>query len=340
MVGLGGGLGGLIGGYLTQQNLTDIIFFIMATLGFFVSLSACLMSSSVEQGSEAVIQMGLIQRTTSNFRDICKGFGVRELYRSVLFFLILGAIIPSFSDYFYYYLIDEAGFSKMEYAMLGVLGSFCLFLGTIIYNLCLKEKSVRFMMVIACVTNLLGAGGTLLFLRQITFGMSPMLFMIVSSTVTDTLYNAFVQLPGMVLFAKLIPSNIESSMFAMLTGLMNFSNLFVSKTLGNFINSFFGVTESNLQDLWQLYAIQIGCCLLPLFFIWMLPTKEEVGQVQRNIEKMERMRELTQDEANIDYISMDPNTALRLGITKALTSSVSSLDNEPIMQNPYTNYKN
>ena len=192
MVGLGGGIGGLVGGYLTQELMSDWIFIIMAILGFLVSMSACLMSSSVEQGSEKVIQMGLIQRTASNFRDICKGFGVRELYRSVLFFLILGAVIPSFSDYFYYYLMDVAGFNKFSYAMLGVLGSFCLFLGVLIYNLALKEKSVRFMMVIACVTNLLGAGGTLLFLRKITFGMSPMLFMIVSSTVTDTLYNAFV----------------------------------------------------------------------------------------------------------------------------------------------------
>ena len=54
----------------------------------------------------------------------------------------------------------------------------------------------------------------------------------------------------MVLFAKLIPANIESSMFAMLTGLINFSNLFASKMLGNYINTYFGVTEENLEDLW------------------------------------------------------------------------------------------
>lgn len=47
----------------------------------------------------------------------------------------------------------------------------------------------------------------------------------------------------MVLFAKMIPSNIESSMFAMLTGLMNLSNGFSSKMLGNFINGFVGVHE-------------------------------------------------------------------------------------------------
>ena len=59
----------------------------------------------------------------------------------------------------------------------------------------------------------------------------------------------------MVLFAKMIPSNIESSMFAMLTGLMNLSNGFTAKMLGSLINMCVGVQEGNLEDLWILYVI-------------------------------------------------------------------------------------
>lgn len=83
----------------------------------------------------------------------------------------------------------------------------------------------------------------------------------------------------MVLFAKMIPSNIESSMFAMLTGLMNLSNGFTSKMLGNFINEFVGVHESNLKDLWILYVAQAVCSLLPLFFISLVPKKAEVEHI-------------------------------------------------------------
>lgn len=83
----------------------------------------------------------------------------------------------------------------------------------------------------------------------------------------------------MVLFAKLIPANIESSMFALLTGLMNFSNLFASKMLGNYINTFFGVTEENLGELWKLYIVQIFCCVIPVFFICLLPNRMAVEQV-------------------------------------------------------------
>ena len=111
------------------------------------------------------------------------------------------------------------------------------------------------MMVVACLVNMVGAAFTLLFLRDIMFGMDPYWFMMASSSVTDVLYIAFVNMPGMVLFAKLIPANIESSMFAMLTGLMNFSNLFAAKMLGNYVNTFFNVTQENLGDLWKLYVV-------------------------------------------------------------------------------------
>lgn len=110
----------------------------------------------------------------------------------MLFFLLLGAVIPSFSDFFYYYQMDVTGFTKWDYAMFGVLGNVCLFGGTLAYNWWLKNKEIRCMMVFACLTNLIGAVGSLMFLRNVLFGLDPYWFMIVSSAVTDVLYNAFV----------------------------------------------------------------------------------------------------------------------------------------------------
>lgn len=156
------------------------------------------------------------------------------------------------------------------------------------YNWYLKDRETIIMMVIACFTNLLGSVGCILFVKQMYFGLDPLTFMITTSTVTDLLQDAFQRLPGMVLFAKMIPSNIESSMFAMLTGLMNLSNGFTSKMLGNAVNYFVGVEEKNLQDLWILYVIQAGCSLLPLLFIWLIPSKAQVENVQKAIEFIER----------------------------------------------------
>ena len=175
--------------------------------------------------------------------------------------------------------MDVVGFSKFTFAMLGVVGSLCLVVGTVFYNVALKDKSLRCMMVIACITNFLGAIGSLLFVKDMMFGMDPFVFIILTSAVFDTLYNAFVTMPSMIVFAKLIPQNIESSMFAMLMGLLNFSNFFVAKMLGNFINTFFQVTEENLEDLWKLYVTQVVLSVVPILFVCLLPSRMQVEQV-------------------------------------------------------------
>ena len=202
-----------------------------------------------------VINMSLGQRVRQNCSDIKLGFKVKELWKSFLFYFLFGCMVPSFGDFFYYYQMEITGFSKLTYALINSLGFFLLIISMQLYNVYLKERETKLMMVIACFTNLVGSIGCILFVRQIYFGMSPLAFMILSSTVTDILQDAFQRLPGMVLFAKMIPSNIESSMFAMLTGLMNLANGFSAKQLGLLINSFIGVKKDNLRELWILYII-------------------------------------------------------------------------------------
>lgn len=83
----------------------------------------------------------------------------------------------------------------------------------------------------------------------------------------------------MVLFSKLIPSRIEASMFALMMGLLNLTNLVITKFLGNLYNKLIGVTKDNLQDIWKLMVISSVLSALPIFLIWMLPTKVEVSAV-------------------------------------------------------------
>ena len=144
------------------------------------------------------------------------------------------------------------------------------------------------MLFVCCLVASFGNINSMLLVRGFTYGIDTTTFVFLSNTVTDSLSNAIRLLSGNVIFAKLIPANIESSMFAMLTGLMNFSNLFAAKMLGNYINSFFNVTQENLGDLWKLYVVQIFCCIIPAAFICLLPSKMQVEQVQKALEFKEK----------------------------------------------------
>ena len=125
-----------------------------------------------------------------------------------------------------------------------------------IIKLLSRDKNIHFMMVLACLTNVFGAVTSLMLIIGMTFGISNFIFIMGSTTVSEVLYTLFITLPSQVLFAKMIPQNIEASLFAITTGLTNFANLFAAKQLGNFINYFIKADETNLPDtLWELYAI-------------------------------------------------------------------------------------
>ena len=113
--------------------------------------------------------------------------------------------------------------------MLGVVGYVGMLSASVIYSAMLKSSEVSTMMVLACLINFSGAIVTLLYVQNIMLGINPYVYICMTSTVSEVLYNAFVNLPSSVLFAKMIPSNIEASMFAITTGIMDCVNLFAAK---------------------------------------------------------------------------------------------------------------
>ena len=90
-------------------------------------------------------------------------------------------------------------------------------------------------------------------------------------------------IPTQITLAKLIPNNIEATMFGTLTGLLVFSNAIWSKILGNFWNLFFNVTNETITDIWKLYLIAALSALVPLALVWVAPSSKEIVETQRAI---------------------------------------------------------
>lgn len=204
--------------------------------------------------------------------------------------------------------------------MLSMVGYITLISGSAMFNLFMKDKEFTVMMILACFVNFIGSITTVLFTTEHTLGLPPFLFVLFTGTVTDTLYQCFVQLPLMVLFAKLIPEKIEASLFAFLTGMSNLVNLFISPNLGNLINLWVGVTSDTLNDVWKLYVIQAGLSLVPLLFIWLIPKRAQVEKVQRCLEYIDLYgmdSSLGDDHAQRleDFGKLDQATLTRMGIT-------------------------
>ncbi len=71
----------------------------------------------------------------------------------------------------------------------------------------------------------------------------------------DSIYNVYAYLPVFAVVAKMIPPNVESSVFALLTSIQGFSTLVYGRLLGDFYNTFFDVTATDTTKFWCLMLI-------------------------------------------------------------------------------------
>ena len=175
-----------------------------------------------------------------------------------MFFLLCGLICPSFGDISYYFSLNIVHFSKFTVSMLTVLGFVTLLSGTLAYERLLKNYEVRKLMRWNINIGIIGTAIWLIFAMRLNLamGISDLAFVIISSMVTDTLSTAFSQMPVLVLFAKITPRNIEATVFALFTGVLNLSAIVISPNIGIIINKLFvGVTLSSLDDYYKLVFI-------------------------------------------------------------------------------------
>ena len=156
MVGLGGIIGSLAGGYLTEADLERWCFFARGMVGLMIALIAMTMPKSIEQDSAERINATMWERTKANARDCWEGFKTVELRKTILYFMLLGACVPNFADFLYYYQIEISGFSQVQFSYLQVLSNVIFFLSCMLYSGLFARFSLRTMLFFACLVNCLG----------------------------------------------------------------------------------------------------------------------------------------------------------------------------------------
>jgi len=139
---------------------------------------------------------------------------MRELYCSLIFCSFKGAINPNVSTYLYYYQ-RYVGFGSLEIGMLTVITASSLMFGTMIYSLFLTKKEPRNLIAIGLLLTSLNYGLQWMFVTKRTFGLSPFTFLAITSFFSESFINSFLEMTCRILFAKLIPPNIEVSLYAL-----------------------------------------------------------------------------------------------------------------------------
>ncbi|MEH2464845.1 folate/biopterin family MFS transporter [Nostoc sp.] len=279
-------IGGLITAYfsglLLQYFTTRTVFGITALFPLIVSGVAWLIAESpVSKDSQDNTNSLPIKHQLKQLRQ---AITQKTIWLPTAFIFVWQAT-PSADSAFFYFSTNELHFEPEFLGRLHLVTSFASLAGVWIFQRFLK--SIPFRVIFAWSTVLSSIlGMTMLLLVTHTnrrLGIDDHWFSLGDSVVLSVMGQiAFMQV--MVLAARLCPSGVEATLFALLMSVFNSAGT-VSRAFGALITYWLGITATNFESLWLLVLITNLSTLLPLPFINWLPAAEAQTETPKDGEK-------------------------------------------------------
>jgi folate/biopterin transporter len=255
-------------GLLLEYFTTKTVFLITALFPLLVSVIVWLITEN------PVSKDAIISNTTKQqLEQVRAAISQKAILLPTLFIFIWHAT-PSADSAFFYFFTNELDFNPEYLGRVQLVASIANLIGIGIFQRFLKELPFRviFTWGIILSTTL---GMTMLLLVTHTnriLGIDDHWFNLADSLVL-TVIGQVAFMPVLILAARICPTGIEATFFALLMSIFNLGGL-ISRQLGAIIMYWLGITENNFDFLWLLVLIANLSNLLPLFFINWLPKAE------------------------------------------------------------------
>ncbi|MBC1218722.1 folate/biopterin family MFS transporter [Nostoc sp. UCD121] len=281
-------IGGLITAYfsglLLQYFTTRTVFGITALFPLIVSGVAWLIAESpVSKDTNESNQTNPLP-IKHQLKQLRQAITQKTIWLPTAFVFIWQAT-PNAESAFFYFSTNELHFEPEFLGRVNLVTSFASLAGVWIFQRFLK--SIPFRVIFAWSTVLSSMlGMTMLLLVTHTnrlLGIDDHWFSLGDSLILTVMGKiAFMQV--MVLAARLCPSGVEATLFALLMSVFNSAGT-VSQALGALITYWLGITATNFESLWLLVIITNLSTLLPLPFINWLPAAEEQAETSKDGEQ-------------------------------------------------------
>ncbi|WP_442936157.1 folate/biopterin family MFS transporter [Nostoc sp.] len=281
-------IGGLITAYfsglLLQYFTTRTVFGITALFPLIVSGAAWLIAESpVSKDTNESNQTNPLP-IKYQLKQLRQAITQKTIWLPTAFVFIWQAT-PNAESAFFYFSTNELHFEPEFLGRVNLVTSFASLAGVWIFQRFLK--SIPFRVIFAWSTVLSSMlGMTMLLLVTHTnrlLGIDDHWFSLGDSLILTVMGKiAFMQV--MVLAARLCPSGVEATLFALLMSVFNSAGT-VSQALGALLTYWLGITATNFESLWLLVIITNLSTLLPLPFINWLPAAEEQAETSKDGEQ-------------------------------------------------------
>jgi folate/biopterin transporter len=186
-------------------------------------------------------------------------------------FVFLWQATPTADSAFFFFSTNELHFNPEFLGMVRLVTSVAGLAGVWIFQRFLKAVPMRRIFLwTTIISAILGMTSLLLVTHaNRAIGIDDRWFSLGDSLIL-TVAGRIAFMPVLVLAARLCPEGIEATLFALLMSVVNVSSL-VSYQFGALLTNWFGISETNFDNLWILIAIANLSTLLPLPLLKWLP---------------------------------------------------------------------
>lgn len=264
---LGGLMTAYFSGSLLEQFSPSTLFAITATFPLLVSMVAGLIHETrVERGSDWTVVNDQMQRLRKAVRQ-------KSIWLPTAF-IFLWQCTPTTESAFFYFATNELGFSPEFLGRVRVVTSLASLIGVWMFQRFFKGVPFRVIFGWTIVISTVVGMSMLLLVTHTNraIGIDDHWFSLGDSLVL-TVMGEIAFMPVLVLAARLCPSGVEATLFALLMSVVNLGGL-VSYQIGAGLMVLLHVTESDFTNLWILVIITNLTTLLPLPFLGWLPKED------------------------------------------------------------------
>lgn len=269
---VGGILTAYLGGLLLEYVGTRFVFGVTATFPLVVSLVAWLIAE------DPVTETSTWKVIGGQIKQLKAAISQKAIWMPALF-IFLWQATPTADSAFFFFTTNDLGFEPEFLGRVRLVTSIAALIGIWVFQRFLK--TVPFRTIFAWSTILSTVFGfTMLLLVTHTnraIGIGDEWFSLGDSLIL-TVMGEISFMPVLVLSARICPPGVEATLFALLMSILNLAGL-LSHELGAILTHWFGVTETNFDNLWLLVTVTNLSTLLPLPLLFLLPKTSSQGDV-------------------------------------------------------------
>ena len=226
----------------------------------------------IEEKAHAAVRMDVLK---SQAKQLINTMLLPNILRPCVFIFLLNGTPSSGATWFYFY-TDVLKFDSEFIGLIGTVGSIAQLAGVVLFQSTLTRAHYRSILLWSTIAScVLGLTNLIVIFRwNVHWGIPDGFFMLGESAI-GSIVGWINTMPVLVLAARLCPSGMEATMYALIMSINNFGGV-VGTLTGSIVTNMLGVTAKHLENFWLLVLICNLTTLLPLLLITWIPEEDPV----------------------------------------------------------------